>query len=170
MDRAKSEVEKYRVRKRLMSLMEKPSRPQGDQSRGKRFELDFLKSPKRFIPSNESTSVGGVEYEINKLLPSPTAPSPTSQAGTGTGRAGTEATPIPMIESTGVKAIPTGETTTKGADMVVESVGYRSEGLESDLVPFDVGRGRVRNLGGRVTKEDGSIVRSLTLCIAMDLC
>lgn len=152
MDRAKSEAEKDRVRKRLLALMEKPSSSlaRDGQNRGKRFELDFLKSPKRFTPSQTDPGrVGGVEFDLNTLLPSP---SPT-QMGTGT-----EATPVPMIQSTGAKAVPTGETVTRGTDMVVESVGYRSEGLESDLVPFDVGKGRVRNIGGRVTKEDGSIV------------
>ena len=155
MEKAKKEAEKDRVRKRLLGLMEKPSGSGAGGGRGKTFELDFLKSPKQFTPSpNDPTSVGGVEYEINALLPSPATPlSPT----TGTGM-GTEATPVPMVQSAGAKAIPTGETVTREADMIVESVGYRSEGLESESVPFDVGRGRVRNVGGRVTYEDGSIV------------
>lgn len=151
MDQAKSNSETDRVRKRLLGLMEKPS----SQTGHKRFELEFLKSPKKFIPSQDNSErVGGIEYAINTLLPEPhLPPSYPSQSST-------EATPTPMIKSAGVKAIPTGETVSRKTDMVVESVGYRSEGLESDLVPFDIGKGRVRNIGGRVVREDGSIVSS----------
>jgi adrenodoxin-NADP+ reductase len=148
MDQAKQELEKDRVRKRLLALMEKPS---PSREGNKTFELDFLKSPKRIIPSDKDGSrVGGIEYEINTLLPA--APSSPSAP------AGTEATPTPLARSAGVKAISSGETVQVETDMVVESVGYRSEGLESDLVPFDTARGRVRNVGGRVVTEDGDIV------------
>jgi adrenodoxin-NADP+ reductase len=117
----------------------------------RRFELDFLKSPKRFISSSNPQRVGGVEYELNTLLPA--APdSPSGSAGTG-------ATPTPLARSAGVKAISTGEVVERKTDMVVESVGYRSEGLGSDLVPFDIAKGRVRNVGGRVTDEKGAVVR-----------
>lgn len=148
MDQAKKEVEKDRVRKRLLGLMEKPS----TTSDGTRhFEIDFLRSPKRFIPSaQDSSRVGSVEYALNTLLPEqPTPASPGSP---------NEATPTPMTKSAGAKAMPTGATVIKKADMVVESVGYRSEGLESDMVPFDSSKGRVRNVGGRVVQEDGSVV------------
>lgn len=148
MERSKREVENDRVRKRLLGLMEKPS-PNPDGPR--RFELDFLRSPKRFIPSDlDGSKVGQVEYGINTLLPEqPTPPSPGSA---------NEATPTPMTKSAGAKAMPTGETVTQAADMVVESVGYRSEGLDSDMVPFDPALGRVRNVGGRVVRDDGSVV------------
>jgi adrenodoxin-NADP+ reductase len=147
MDQAKQDVEKDRVRKRLLALMEKPSGRGGKRT----FELDFLKSPKRFIPSsNDTKRAGGVEYEVNTLLPA--APDPPL------GSAGTGATPTPMARSAGVKAIPTGQTVESSTDMIVESVGYRSEGLESDVVPFDVARGRVRNVGGRVTDPEGVVV------------
>jgi adrenodoxin-NADP+ reductase len=148
MEKAKQETEKDRVRKRLLALMEKPSSPDGRKT----FKLDFLKSPKRFIPSSkDETQVGAVEYEINSLLPAASAP-PGAPGGT-------EATPTPMARSAGARAMPTGETVQVKTDMIVESVGYRSEGLESDLVPFDTGKGRVMNVGGRVVKEDGAIVR-----------
>lgn len=147
MDQAKQDVEKDRVRKRLLALMEKPSGQEGKR----RFELEFLKSPKRFIPSsNDAKRAGGVEYELNTLLPAASDP-PLGSAGTG-------ATPTPMARSAGVKAIPTGQTVESSTDMIVESVGYRSEGLESDIVPFDIARGRVRNVGGRVTDQEGVVV------------
>jgi adrenodoxin-NADP+ reductase len=145
-DQAKKEMEKDRVRKRLLALMEKPSGQEGNR----RFELDFLKSPKRFLPSSFTRRVGGVEYELNTLLPA--APDPP------TGSAGTGATPTPLARSAGVKAISTGQMVQRDTDMVVESVGYRSEGLGSDLVPFDLAKGRVRNVGGRVTDEEGAVV------------
>lgn len=148
MDTAKAEVEKDRVRKRLLGLMEKPA---GQPDAQRQFTLDFLKSPKRFIPSEQDGQrVGAVEYELNTLLPEPSTPPAPGAV--------TEATPTPMAKSAGAKAVPTGEHVTHRADMVVESVGYRSEGLASDLVPFDLARGRVRNMGGRVTREDGSVV------------
>jgi adrenodoxin-NADP+ reductase len=148
MEDAKKDVEKDRVRKRLLALMEKPSASNGGK---KVFELDFLKSPKRFIPSNGDVQrVGRVEYEVNKLLP--------AAGDRPGGGSGTEATPTPMARLAGVKAIPTGQTVEASTDMVVESVGYRSEGLESDLVPFDIAKGRVRNIGGRVTDEEGVVV------------
>lgn len=146
MEQAKKEMEKDRVRKRLLALMEKPSGQDGKRM----FELDFLKSPKRLICSSTMQRVGGVEYEQNTLLPAASDPP--------TGSAGTEATPTPLARSAGVKAISTGVTTERNTDMVVESVGYRSEGLGSDLVPFDLAKGRVRNVGGRVTDEEGAVV------------
>lgn len=148
MGQAKQELEKDRVRKRLLALMEKPS---SSQEGNKKFELDFLKSPKRFIASpQDGERVGGIVYGINSLLPATPSPPQTSM--------GTEATPTPMAQSAGARAIPTGETVQVETDMIVESVGYRSEGLESDLVPFDTAKGRVRNVGGRVVIENGDIV------------
>jgi len=146
MEQAKKDTEKDRVRKRLLALMEKPSGQEGKR----KFELDFLKSPTRLLPSSNPQRVGGVEYGLNTLLPAASDP-PSGSAGTG-------ATPTPLARSAGVKAMSTGETVKRSTDMVVESVGYRSEGLGSDIVPFDIGRGRVRNVGGRVTNEDGEVV------------
>ena len=147
---AKKAVEGDRMRKRLLGLMEKRGAADGD----KQFQLDFLKSPKTFH-SGSSGRVGSVEWTINELLeavPDPPQP-PASQ---------TES--IPKSGSGTIIARPTGETTTTLADMVVESVGYRSEPLgvgEEWHVPFDEVRGKVRNVGGRVVDNEGAAVRCL---------
>ncbi|WRT69834.1 uncharacterized protein IL334_006825 [Kwoniella shivajii] len=149
MEQAKDMVGNERMRKRLLSLMEKPvSNDQGD----KEFILDFLKSPKGFIPSSRDRSkVGEIEWNINQLLST------------------TPSTPTPPLSQ--VSAVPsgneviartTGETVTQQADLIVESVGYRSEPLTGEhggwVLPFDVKRGRVRNVSGRVVDKDGVVI------------
>jgi ferredoxin--NADP+ reductase len=52
------------------------------------------------------------------------------------------------------KAVPTGETEDIPCGLVVRSIGYRGEPV--DTVPFDAERGLIRNAGGRVTDADGS--------------
>jgi ferredoxin--NADP+ reductase len=56
-------------------------------------------------------------------------------------------------------AVPTGETETIPAGLVLRSVGYRGVGLPG--VPFDESRGTIRNEGGRVLGEDGAHVPGL---------
>jgi adrenodoxin-NADP+ reductase len=45
MNEAKQAVENDRVRKRMLGLMEKPSKAYGSESTTREFKLDFLKSP-----------------------------------------------------------------------------------------------------------------------------
>lgn len=127
MEDAKGMVGGERMKKRLIGLMETGSRTEGTNE--KTFELDFLKSPTRFI--GEGGKVNGVEWSVNSLAIGDSAP----------------------------MATPTGETVRTRTDMVVESVGYRSEPLGEGVIPFDLGRGRVSNLGGRVVDKDGNLVR-----------
>ncbi|WVW87065.1 hypothetical protein I302_109122 [Kwoniella bestiolae CBS 10118] len=150
MEEAKAMVGNERMKKRLLGLMEKPT---VNQDGDKVFELDFLKSPKEFVPSPGTHKVGEVEWNINQLLSStPSTPTPP--------RSQDSAVPTP----TGVIARPTGETVRNRADMVVESVGYRSEPLSGEergegwVLPFDEKRGRVRNVSGRVVDEQGVVV------------
>ena len=132
MSEAKGMVTGDRMKTRLLGLMEKSSEARLDKS----FELDFLKSPLHFLPkAGDEDKVGGVEWAINALK--------ADSRGGWTAR-------------------PTGETMTTTTDMVVESVGYRSEPLldgsgEWEL-PFDASRGRVRNVEGRVVDSDGQQV------------
>jgi ferredoxin--NADP+ reductase len=56
-------------------------------------------------------------------------------------------------------AVPTGETETIEAGLVLRSVGYR--GVEIPGVPFDESRGTIRNAGGRVLDESGEHVAGL---------
>ncbi|WVQ84453.1 hypothetical protein IAT38_006605 [Cryptococcus sp. DSM 104549] len=137
-----------RIRKRQLALMEKAK-----EGGKKQFELDFFKGPRAFIPSeSDSTRVGAVEWDINQLLSS----SPSSSATPPQG--GDKPSPPTLV------ARATGETTTSKADMVVESVGYRSEPLsgagtgEGWELPFDKARGRVRNDFGRVVDDEGVAV------------
>ncbi|ODO03579.1 ferredoxin-NADP+ reductase [Cryptococcus wingfieldii CBS 7118] len=141
MDEAKENVPPgngERMRKRLLQLMDK-------QQDGKKvLELDFMKGPKAFLPNPQGGRVGEVEWNINALLSTPPL-APNSPGDS------------PAAPSLVAKA--TGQTSKTPADMVVESVGYRSEpltgpGHEWDL-PFDVVKGRVQNVGGRVVDHEG---------------
>lgn len=147
MDYAKENIEKgngERMRKRLLQLM--------DTTRDgrKMFELDFLKGPKSFLPSTENArQVSEVEWNLNHL----------------------EKRPATESQPTSIVARPTGETIRTSADMVIESVGYRSEpltgpGHEWDL-PFDIARGRVSNFNGRVTAEEGGFVSLVSFLLQL---
>jgi ferredoxin--NADP+ reductase len=59
----------------------------------------------------------------------------------------------------GIRARPTGEVEVVPCDVVFRSVGYR--GVELPGVPFDHRRATIRNEGGRVVHEDGSVYRGV---------
>jgi hypothetical protein len=46
-----------------------------------------------------------------------------------------------------LRAVPTGSTETMQCGLVLRSIGYRSTQADPD-VPFDIGRGHVRNTSG----------------------
>lgn len=144
-EEAKLAVEGDRMRKRLLGLMEKDNAIAGDSP--KRFQLDFLRSPSAF--RGEGGRVKQVEWNINELLSSsPAPPTPPSSQ-------------VDSQAKASVVGRPTGETAVTDADLVVESVGYRSEPLgvgEEWVLPFDSARGRVRNVGGRIVDEGGVAV------------
>ncbi|TXT12992.1 hypothetical protein VHUM_01393 [Vanrija humicola] len=94
----------------------------------KTFELDFLLSPAAFLPGADGR-VAAATWDVNELV----------------------------FEGKAASARRTGAQTTRETDMVVESVGYRSEPL-GGLLPFDARRGRVVNAAGRVTADDGAAV------------
>lgn len=172
MDEAKELVKGDRMRTRILGLMEKDNNHVKEGR--KTFTLDFLRSPAAFLgsaeedPGSRSGRVKQVEWAINQLLPSaPSLPTPpnSQQASVPTGPAGSDGT-----SRVGLVARPIGETAMTKADMVVESVGYRSEPLGEPLdgrtgweLPFDLSRGRVRNVGGRVTADDGIAVSPASL-------
>lgn len=120
-----------RMRKRLLDLMSKPGKGTGN----KRFSLGFLKSPQAFL-GDDKKAVRGVQWGINSLL------SPTHLAATMPAEA------PPTVQTV---ASPTGKTEASSTQLVIESVGYRSEPLGD--VPFDEQRGRVLNEGGRVMRD-----------------
>jgi ferredoxin--NADP+ reductase len=59
----------------------------------------------------------------------------------------------------GIRAEPTGELKLLPCSVVFRSVGYR--GVELPGVPFDHRRATIRNEGGRVVHEDGSVFRGV---------
>ncbi|GMK56584.1 hypothetical protein CspeluHIS016_0304240 [Cutaneotrichosporon spelunceum] len=101
-----------------------------DASGDKTFELAFLRSPVAFLP-DESGNVRGVEWAINELVES----------------------------ERGMVARATDAREMSVSQMVIESVGYRSEPIdgESAIAPFDNKRGRLNNDGGRVLDDEGHV-------------
>jgi len=141
-----------RAKKRMMALLEKGSKTKLGQA-DKSWSLKFLRSPTRLLPSDPTRAqvegqettfgsifsapqkVGAIEYDLNRLIRGQNSEDPND-----------------------FRAEATGETKRVETDMVFKSVGYRSIGLPG--LPFDERKGVVRNIDGRVTDDEGSIVRS----------
>ena len=141
-----------RAKKRMMGLLEKGSKTKLGQA-DKSWSLKFLRSPTRLLPSDPTRAqvegqettfgsifsapqkVGAIEYDLNRLIRGQNSEDPND-----------------------FRAEATGETKRVETDMVFKSVGYRSIGLPG--LPFDERKGVVRNIDGRVTDDEGSIVRS----------
>lgn len=88
-----SSIATSRARKRIINLMKKYQKP---DFINKEWELDFFKSPKRFIESQSREGrVGSIEFECNKL-------------------------------DENLKAIATGELSSLDTGLVFRSIGYRS--------------------------------------------
>jgi ferredoxin--NADP+ reductase len=96
------------------------------QGRSHRLELRFLRSPVEILGEGEDGPVTGVRVAVNRLV------------SRGEGRVGVE---------------PTGEEEVIECGLVLRSIGYRGEPLPG--VPFDEGRGLIRNEGGRVMSSEG---------------
>lgn len=97
---------------------------------GGRFAFEFLRSPLAFLPSQSNPSVvGSVEWGENELVDG------------------------------GKRAKPTGRSETRDTDMVIESVGYKSEPI-SDFLPHATGK--IVNDSGRVRTESGLVPRVYT--------
>ncbi|EIW71415.1 hypothetical protein TREMEDRAFT_27417 [Tremella mesenterica DSM 1558] len=132
---AEESVKGDRMKSRLIGLM--GTKIEGE---GKEFILDFLKSPTEFISSSnfkkiEQESVRGVEWALNEL----------------------------RMDDDGIKAVNTGEKLMTETDMVVESVGYKSEPLLDDSweIPFDNVLGRIKNINGRVVNDQGQVIKGV---------
>jgi ferredoxin--NADP+ reductase len=91
-----------------------------------RLELRFLRSPLEILGEGEDGPVTGVRVAVNRLV------------GRPDGRVGVE---------------PTGDEEVIECGLVLRSIGYRGQPLPG--VPFDQGRGLIRNEGGRVVDENG---------------
>jgi ferredoxin--NADP+ reductase len=92
-----------------------------------RLELRFLRSPVEILGEGDRGAVTGVRVAINRLV-----------QGTD-GR---------------VVAEPTGEQEVIECGLVLRSIGYR--GVPVSGIPFDAGRGLIRNESGRVMDESGA--------------
>lgn len=178
MEEAKVMLRNDRMKKRLLDLMSKPGKDQGDGK--KQFELGFLKSPKAFLPSSSEPSmsstatssrshVGAVKWGLNTLLPPPEEP-PSPIPNPPAAPTSSEGSTSPAAH---VVAAPTGEEVLTKSELVIESVGYKSESLTSDVsegdgddvggnrswrLPFDDVRGRIQNEGGRILDDGGVMV------------
>jgi ferredoxin--NADP+ reductase len=91
-----------------------------------RLELRFLRSPVEILGEGEHGPVTGVRVAVNRLVQR------------DDGRVGVEAT---------------GEEEVIECGLVLRSIGYRGQPLPE--VPFDPGRGLIRNEGGRVLSDEG---------------
>ncbi|ORY34639.1 hypothetical protein BCR39DRAFT_513755 [Naematelia encephala] len=144
-----------RMRTRLLGLMSGSSNGQGDEGQGqggkKEFKLEFLQSPKAFLSESGNGRVETIEWTKNQLL----VPSPQDEQGSPP-QSQAESVPRPQVI-----ARSTGQTSKTKTDLVIESVGYRSEPLgigEEWNLPFDGIRGRISNVSGRVVGEDGNAI------------
>jgi adrenodoxin-NADP+ reductase len=161
-----------RLRTRQYDLIDKPNAlvraiPINDY-RDKKLELEFWKSPMEFKPPNPPFRYLGIRkkniLDINPAKPYAEGVKVAS-AIWGVGQ------PVyPPRYPEGFEGVKRGVTSrfsgkqmeTK-AEMVIESVGYRSEALgvgeDGWSLPFDEGRGVLRNTQGRLTNGEGQIVR-----------
>ena len=100
----------------------------GREPRGRshQLELRFLRSPVEILGEGEDGPATAVRVAVNRLV------------SRGEGRVGVE---------------PTGEEEVIECGLVLRSIGYRGEPLPG--VPFDEGRGLIRNEGGRVMSNEG---------------
>jgi ferredoxin--NADP+ reductase len=96
------------------------------QGRSHRLELRFLRSPVEILGDGDDGRVTAVRVAVNRLV------------SRSDGRIGVE---------------PTGQEEVIECGLVLRSIGYRGEPLPG--VPFDEGRGLIRNEGGRVMGNEG---------------
>lgn len=126
-----------RGKKRALEVMRKGSATKPGTEGAKEWSFEFFKSPLEFFGrEGEEGRVGSVEWGVNEL---------------GPGKEGDD-DPADFV------ARSTGRTVRDETDLVLTSVGYRSEEIPG--IPFDARRGVVLNEGGRVlTAPAGEPVR-----------
>ena len=159
-----------RVRKRLLSILQKGSKTKPSADQTKSWGLNFFHSPAAFLPkaahqAAQPPPVGQVRWNRTSLA-----------------------------SGAGATAEATGETVTTDTDMIVSSVGYRSEPLwtpetsspldmglnqldsqtEStsgplSTLPFDSRMSIVPNKMGRVVNNDGHTVSNNILVVLLQL-
>ena len=99
----------------------------------KTLHVHYLSSPKSYIPHpNDNSRVGGCVMERTRLVG----------------------------DAHDQQAVGTGELETIEADFVLESIGYRSLSIQTDI-PFDQRRHVIPSAAGRVIRQDGAVVNGL---------
>lgn len=139
----------WRAKKRILGLLRDGSSCREEDAR-RTWGLKFLLSPTEFRGGD---SLASISFGVNKLTRS--APS-TDVLGS---EPSTQSPPR-------VLATPTDQTHEEEYDLVIESIGYRSEQVGS--IPFDATKGVIRNSGGRVVDDNGVNVGVISLCCCSD--
>ncbi|EIM23082.1 nucleotide-binding domain-containing protein [Wallemia mellicola CBS 633.66] len=127
----------WRAKKRILGLLRDGSECKLEDA-DRSWALKFLLSPAEYIGKNDTLS--SIKFGVNKLTKS--APS-TEVLGS---KPATQSPPR-------ILATPTDQSYEEDYDLVIESIGYRSEQLGD--IPFDSRKGVILNTGGRVIDENG---------------
>ncbi|CAL5228332.1 g11441 [Coccomyxa viridis] len=117
-----AEIKASRIKKRVFDILKAASEAPKSEDATRHLHMHFLRTPLELLPRSPGCpAVGGVKLEVNKLQ----AREDGSQTAIGLGQ---------------YESLP--------ADMVLSSIGYRSEAIEG--VAFDARRGVVMHREGRV--------------------
>jgi len=126
----KEGVKPTRQQSRIVSLLQRGSKetPKGPSEDFKSWSLEFFRSPTGVVPTPHPASS---KLELSLAL---TTLDPNN------------------------KAVPTGATTLLPTDLIITSLGHRSEPTTHW---YDPGLGHVRNISGRVVDEKGNVLRNV---------
>lgn len=126
----KEGIKPTRQQSRIVSLLQRGSKesPKGPSKDFKSWSLEFFRSPTGVVPNLRSAS-SSLELSLAHTA----------------------------LDSNN-KAVPTGATSILSTDLVVTSLGHRSEPTTHW---YDPGLGHVRNLSGRVGDERGNLLRNV---------
>lgn len=135
-----------RSRRRLMKFLSELSSKQNYRCSSKRCDIQFLRSPVRIIPTDETrtsplkSSVRAVELAVNQLVGA-------------------------ASENQDICTNPDAPTEVLECGLVIRSIGYRSVPIDPDL-PFDTSRGVIKSKDhrGRVADPEGGGSLNPTLC------
>jgi adrenodoxin-NADP+ reductase len=141
-----------RVRKRLLSILEKGSKADKDSSVA--WSTSFLQSPKQF--KGKGRAVSEVEWDEMTFKGQPAQEEQQGQPWSASYLAG----------SSGNQLVKTGNVKTTPTDLVITSVGYKGAPLDGSdpiqtntgLIPWDSKRGIVPNRTGRVLGKNANAV------------
>lgn len=146
-----------RVRKRLMSILEKGSI---ESQSSVQWSTSFFQSPRQFIgaASGDRNICKAIEWDEMTFRGLPSS-SETEQPWSASAAA----------SSSGHQLSKTGKQLKTDTDLIITSVGYQGSPLDSadpiqtniGLIPWDAKRGIIPNSGGRVLSNEGKKVSQL---------